>query len=348
MAEYLHNKSVYYPSVGIAGLHHAAGGSAHGTALRHVTNLDDLRQYMEKINSAAPDAESLIYFHCFISVGPDDKEKFADAIHRRPDGSHADYRSPIYPLYIPRPGTAFAKAQDELIDMRFELGADGVYWDEMAYSAYRYDYNDAYWDGVSALIDAKTHAIKRKINNVTLTTQPWRIEAAEHIMGRGSLVANGQPATRTMTKLHFPRFVETGSISNLAKAQLYSPIALGDHLTERNTVDCYQNMVDALNYGALYYWYSGRIMVEKPTLTQHMFPSTPIRLGHGFMIAQERILTNTSGLFGWGDASDFEAHVYDRRGNLTTEIAVPRVERDGKAYAEVRIPEGYAVALVRK
>ena len=40
-------------------------------------------------------------------------------------------------------------------------------------------------------------------------------------------------------KLHFPRFVETGSISHCAATHLYSPIALGDHLTERSELDAY-------------------------------------------------------------------------------------------------------------
>jgi len=68
----------------------------------------------------------------------------------------------------------------------------------------------------------------------------------------------------------------------------------------------------------------------------------------GYLIGQERILTNRSGLFGWGDDSDFEAHVFDRVGRETEEVKVPRVTRNGKAYAEVRIPEGYSVAIIRK
>ena len=65
-------------------------------------------------------------------------------------------------------------------------------------------------------------------------------------------------------------------------------------------------------------------------------------------IGKERILTNRSGYFGWGDASAFRAHVFDRDGKETDEIAVPRVVRDGKSYAEVRIPEGFSAALVRE
>jgi hypothetical protein len=79
-----------------------------------------------------------------------------------------------------------------------------------------------------------------------------------------------------------------------------------------------------------------------------MFPFTPIELHGGYLIGQERILTKESGLFGWGDLSEFTVHVFDRIGKETDEIACPRIIQDGKAYAEVRIPEGYAAAIVRE
>jgi hypothetical protein len=83
------------------------------------------------------------------------------------------------------------------------------------------------------------------------------------------------------------------------------------------------------------------------TLTEYMYPFTPIELHSGYVIGKERILTNRSGLFGWGDQSKFEVHVFDREGKETGEIHVAKVEREGKTYAEIRIPEGYAAAIVR-
>jgi hypothetical protein len=46
---------------------------------------------------------------------------------------------------------------------------------------------------------------------------------------------------------------------------------------------------------------------EYKTLTEHMYPTTPIEIHAGYVIARERILTNRSGLFGWGDDGDFIA-----------------------------------------
>ena len=67
------------------------------------------------------------------------------------------------------------------------------------------------------------------------------------------------------------------------------------------------------------------------------------------------ILTNRSGLFGWGDQSTFAPHIFDRSGTEVTDEAeiakmvkrVVRHDSPGKTYAEVRIPQGYGVCLVR-
>ncbi len=57
---------------------------------------------------------------------------------------------------------------------------------------------------------------------------------------------------------------------------------------------------------------------------------------------------DVSGLFGWGDKAQFDAYVYDRQGKATDNYAVEMVEREGKTYAEVRMPEGYSAAIVRE
>ena len=74
---------------------------------------------------------------------------------------------------------------------------------------------------------------------------------------------------------------------------------------------------------------------------------TPLELHSGYVIGKERIITKRSGLFGWGDDSQFEVHIYDRVGRKTDEIRAPRVLKDGKAYTEIRFPEGYSAAIVR-
>jgi hypothetical protein len=318
------------------------------------------QQMIDRVKKVCPDVVDVVYFHCFAgyqdprdwALFPDipqwEKQTFAADVIMRSDGTVADYSNPQMPLFLPTEGSAWGSAMEKLLDYRVKAtGTEGYFWDELEYSSYKYDYNPNHWDGVSGDIDRSTHKLIRKITNVTLASQPWRLRMAEKLLKQGALLGNGAPLTRSFGKVHFPRFVETAAITNLAYSQLYTPIALGDHLAERNQIDCYKNMVRGLDYGAVYYWYHTAIDVTHPTLTSYMFPITPINLGHGYIIAKERILTNTSGYFGWGDKSDFDVVVFNDRGNQTDQVKVPKVERDGKMFAEIRIPEGYSVALIR-
>jgi len=304
---------------------------------------------MEKLRQAKPGIKVLPYFHSFISNGKNDKERFADDRLIDSNGNHADYSTGNYPLYVPYPGSKFAAAQEELLEKRWQMGFDAIYWDETEYSRLFYSFSDKYWDNTTAVISPKTHRMVRKISSVPLLTEDWRVPVAEKLIkrGKGLLIGNGAPFTKRMRDLHTVRFIETGSITNLILGQLYTPLALGDHLTVRTPLDAYKDMLRALDFGCVYYYYSPTFG-NYPTLTEYMFPITPMRMGNGFIIGKERIITNCSGLFGWGDQSNFEVHIFDRSGKEDPKYSVPVVERNGKRYAEIRIPGGYSAAIIRK
>lgn len=224
------------------------------------------------------------------------------------------------------------------------VGAQGLYWD--CYDYWNVTHYGEPWDGWTADLDPTTHRIARKKSRVTLISWPWRERLTARLLKEGRpLVANGNPTLTSEYQYRFPRFVETADISSLSQTHLFTSIALGDHITERNETDSYRWMLRALDWGALYYWYN--ILPTRTAFTAYMFPFTPIELHAGTIFSEERILTNQSGLFGWGDNSVFEAHVFDRVGKETGEITVRRIVREGKAYAEVRFPEGFAAAIVR-
>lgn len=323
------------------------GIAQHGNRFTQI-DLSYLGETARRIREAMPSVKVLTYYHCFISNGDGDLERYRDQALITPNGEVADYGGGRYPIFVPIPGSEFAQMQEKVIDLRFAQGVDAIYWDELEYSKSPFSYSDRYWDGYTAEIDGRTHKTIRKITSVPLLTEEWRLGMIERLLqrGHGLLVANGAPFTRRMREFHFPRFTETGSITNLVLSQLYTPISLGDHLTVKTELDAYKDMLKALNYGSVYYYYPD-IVPANPTLTSFMFPITPVALGKGYIIGRERILTNTSGLFGWGDDSGFTAHVFDRAGRETAKIAVPKIVRDGKTYAEVRIPEGFSAALVR-
>ena len=324
------------------------GHYTHGMSFQLVSH-DSYKRYVERVRRLVPEAKSCVYFHCFINAEEDAAAKFPEARVLRSDGSHADYGQAFYGIFFPTESNAYGRAIRRNVDIILnDIKADGVYWDELEYSAYAYHFGEP-WDGCSADIDAKTMKIRRLKSSVTLLSQPWRVALIREIMARGPFIANGQPHTRTVARLKFPRFCETGSISNCTRAQLHSPIALGDHLTERCEEDAYRNMVAALDYGCVSHWYSDlQVMPTFETITKFMYPITPMELHEGYIIGKERVLTNRSGLFGWGDASKHEVHVYDDTGREVPDFKTPTVEQDGATFTELRIAEGWSAAIVRK
>ena len=323
------------------------GHYAHGTSFQRV-NHDNYRTAFERWRRLVPGTECLLYFHCFLDVVEDGPVLFADSRMLRPDGSQAAYSEAYDRLYVPSDvnafGTAVAKNVDIMLD---EIGGDGVYWDEHEYSRWRYHYGVP-WDGFSGDVDPKSMMVKRLKSSVTLLSEPWRVNLAQRILERGILIGNGPPLTKAMSALHFPCFVETGSITNCARAHLYTPIALGDHLTERSEEDAYKVMLKALDYGCVYYWYGDVTVI--PThhhLTQYMYPITPVELHEGYIIGEERIITNRSGMFGWGDNSSHEVHVFDDTGHEAPDFAAPLILWNCKTCTELRIPKGWSAAIVR-
>ncbi|NOX53816.1 MAG: hypothetical protein GXP27_05145, partial [Planctomycetes bacterium] len=323
------------------------GRYAHGTLFQQVDHQRYIQAF-ERRRRLVPGVQNLVYFHCFLDVKDDSPKRFADARVLRPDGSQADYGRPHQRIFFPTEENAYGRAIAKNIDIILDkIKAEGVYWDEHEYSAYRYHYGQP-WDGVSCDIDPKHMTIRRLKSSVTLLTEHWRVKQARRILARGPLIGNGAPYTRAMAALKFPCFVETGSITHCVRSHLYSPIALGDHLTERSEEDAYSVMLAALDYGCVYHWYNDLLVI--PThhhLTRYMYPITPMELHRGYIIGRERIITKVSGLFGWGDSSAHEVHLFDHTGREVPDVKAPLVRRDGKTYSEIRLPEDWSAAIVR-
>ena len=79
-----------------------------------------------------------------------------------------------------------------------------------------------------------------------------------------------------------------------------------------------------------------------------MFPITPLELHEGYIVGRERIVTNRSGRFGWGDSSRHEVHVFDDQGREVPGFKAPTVVDSGTTLTELRLPEDYSAAVVRR
>jgi hypothetical protein len=324
------------------------GRYSHGTAFQQVDHTGYPRGF-ERWRRLYPEVSCLVYFHCFLDVTDEAEMQFHDARTLRANGSQANYGEEHQRLFLPMTGNSYGAAIEKNVEIIFDkLGADGVYWDEHEYSNEQYHYGEP-WDQISGDIDPKSMQIRGLKSSVTLLTEDWRVDLAKYIQSRGPLIGNGAPYTRAMASLNFPCFVETGAITNCTLSHLYSPIALGDHLTEHSQQDAYETMLAALDYGCVYYWYNDMTVTPThKTLTSQMFPITPLEIHAGYLIGEERIVTKLSGTYGWGDDSRHELHVYNDKGEEVPDFDAPFTEQDGLTWTELRLAEDWSAAIERR
>lgn len=91
-----------------------------------------------------------------------------------------------------------------------------------------------------------------------------------------------------------------------------------------------------------------KVTITQKMLATYMFPFTPLELHEGYVIGTERIVTKTSGLFGWGDSSQHAVRVFNDKGEEVPDFKAPLVRHWFKAYTELRIPEGWNAVIVRR
>ena len=327
---------------------------SHGLAfLRKPEEQQRLRKQADLLRSLRPGMKVLQYLHVYITRLDEAVETHRDAAHLGPDRTQYSYAAgawkPTFWLFLPTTSNAYGREMNKTFDLCLdELGFDGIYWDEMAYSAHDIGYGIR--DGRSALPDLKTMTVKEQVALTPLYCQDYQVQQARRVLDAGKLlIGNGQPRTETMARLHFPRFVEAWHPSKLRRAHLYCPVGLGSPDRINSEDDIAANIRDNLEGGGLWYYYCnwGKTQLTRPTITAHMYPFTPIELHAGTLIGQERILTTRSGLFGWRDRSGHRAFVYDHRGFLQPDFQVPLRTIEGSTYTELRIPGGWLAAIER-
>lgn len=345
------NRSAYY-GANAPGFHLVYKGKTlpylcdHGQA---ALNVDEEIAGTQKWRRAVPGMKVIQYYACFIDSSDDADTRFAADAILDATGKPTNYGTYYYPLFVPTLENEFGRGMERLLDTLLDkVKPDGIFWDEIAYSMVPYHYGKP-WDGVSGDVDMKTFEVAQLKSSVSLISKDWRLKQAKKIIDRGgTLIANGPVDAQELRDMQIMAFTETGQGSFCARTHLYTPIALGDHLSEVTETDAYRGMLNALNYGCVYYWYSEDVKTTHKTLTEHMFPLTPLRLGPGFLFGQERILTRVSGFFGWNDLSEFDVFVYDENGVLRTDEAPQRVVVDGRAFAQIDLWPDWSAAIVRR
>ncbi len=324
----------------------------HGTHMLKATKLRQrLKDGVARLREWFPDVKYLIYIHSYINTDETAAERYPEARLITPDGQHY-----INPGYTKRIGIPFAyfymtpensyfEAMKEVVDMCLDenkIHAHGIYWDEMAWCSSRYTYKA--WDGYSVEIDEQGQ-VTRKFAYTGLISLDAKRQLAEYILSRGKLIGNSCPTSETMTKLHFPRFAETAASWYPARSHLYTPISLGDHKTVKDWPTLIADVRSKLDLGTVYYYYA-RPDQPAPTITQHMFPFTPVELHSGWLLGEERILTKLPGTYTFGDDAQVKVYWYGNEGGAVAKEASQEVKQ-GRRLVRLDLAEGEMAVIVR-
>jgi len=326
----------------------------HGAQSLEATHIrEQFRQACANVRAATPDVRTLIYIHTFINLHEDTPERFPDSLITNADGT--PYIQPGYTSRFginfyycyPAIGNSYFDAMKRLVDVCLdedEIGADGIYWDEVEMISPGRTYDR--WDGYSAELDDE-HRIERKFGDPHLLSLPAKLELVEYIRGKGGMIiGNSCPRTRTMQDLHFPRFVETAAEWYPARSHLYTPISLGDHKTVSDFESLLADVRKKLMWGSIYYYYS-RPQQPYPTITRRMFPFTPVELHRGWLLGRERLITAVPGTFTLGDEDPVTVYWYGADGALTDRTGEERVE-DGQRLVRLALGESEMAVIERR
>jgi len=347
--EYLSSRQVKIICGGIA--KYKNGKYAHGTGILFAPEfVQSEKEWAAKVHEAAPGVKVLCYFHAQISSEPDSTVKYADDRDHDINGKAMSYPYKYdLPIFIPTVDNKYGKALWGYVKtITNTIGADGLYWDEMSSSVNKYA-SGAPWDGCSALINPTTHALIKPISNMSLVMQPLKLQILDYLRAHGKyFMGNSQAATQTMMQQNMVRFVETGTYSHLVGAQLECPLGLGNNHKMDSQAAVAQAVRDMLQYGCYYYGWTYRRNPPAWDFEPLMYPMTPQRLGEGFVIGKERIVTAASGIFAFDDGARGAIYEVDENGARVKQPGVKEL-KSGKRYSyEVRIPSNHFVIMVRE
>ncbi len=314
----------------------------HGTAILHAQRwLSNVRKLVSLMQEVDPSVRICAYIHPNLSteVGYENMYRDSVALDRSGNPARSAY-TPLPGLFIPTLNNSYGSALREVYRYLVDDVGANLYIDEItAGIPGRAPY--AEWDGCTVRIDPSTHKVVRKESMSALLMQPWFEELMEYLAARGrTAYANSTPPTRTMTNWRLQHFTEDTGHSGIISTHLSTPLAFA----YRKGPSGFRHLMESLDYGGIRF----RRWGEDGTWMDYLFPLTPIELRAGMVFAEERILTNRSGRFGWGDRSGAEVYVYNGQGELVEDPDVKEVQDGGKVFNEIRMPSDHFAILVRK
>lgn len=302
-----------------------------------------LREATERLHQAG--VKVLIYYDTQRDTSEGGPERFRDSWLTDAQGRHLSTEwGGQYSLTWSMVATlenSFGQAMLAAVDRYFdELGADGLYWDEMEITGYGFPlltYNLP--DGHSCLLDPKTYTIQREVGLTTLLGEKHRLAVIDRVRRRGGfLLGNGPNCTRALLRAGVQRMVEIQHNDYWCyEGDLGTPLGYAS-----SRVD-FGNVTRALRMARLLV---GTRYTYEHEISRYLFPFTPIELHHGYLLGQERIVTLHSGRYGWpGERCLVQVHHFNRQGKHTDVDYPTTIGREART--EVALGEEEVVVLER-
>ncbi len=322
--------------------------SRHGPALWEPEVPADIASFIQnifigKVDETGLDIKQLLYIDLFLS-SETDTEQYPDSKIINEQGEHAAYTTGVYG-YFPTTTNSFGQKMQEFkteyID-RFNL--DGIYFDESTHSISRFTYAPEYWDGHSFQNNPVEGAIVKRIGNIILLSNDYRVNYVTELLGENlNAAANYPPITRSFSALPIERFGEVGCLNyanTLSRMHLTSPIIY--NTDEVNDDSRYIHA--ALHFGGLHYFSTQHIseLYQQSDIYQRIYPITPIAIYDGTIIGDTRIITSKRGYFGWGDTSGMTIHTYAWNG-VPSPIPTEIVTMNGASYVHIQSNPGIVI-----
>lgn len=309
------------PPQGLEGYTHGTGlMGEHGRWTRHW-----LEQVIARFRRLCPGVKLLPYLDPYVCSEPEAAEKYADSLALLPEGAPQLYTDHKLPVFYPTTDNSYGKALAEAFDYLLSI-ADGFYMDEstMAYipGPGAFSYRPDTWDEHSCEMDlgagyeetGATYELRRKLTNSALFTREFRLRQLAKARAQGKAVwMNFQPVSEEEAALQSFRFVECYASSAPVYSHLGCPVSLANEHVERSEADIGGSIRRMLMFGGLYLTYGIKYRTAGNIL-QDLYPFTPVELHCGYVIGADKIITCSSGTYGFGDHSPLRARIYDKSG----------------------------------
>lgn len=314
-------------------------------------SIADFRLFVARIKKAVPDVKVLIYFHSALCSDPDAFTKYAGSRGLANGKGISSYAGMI--LLFPTLTNSYGKALDKVIDIATKkIGADGIYWDEMC-TGYVGDADE--WSGRHAKVSRSDFTAGERYSFTPHLMIPWKEQTVKRLFKENKyVIANTNPTTETMTRLHFPRFVEYNNYDSCAQGQLYTPLTVTQAERCNSSANILKQVREYLDHGSLTYEMApynqgpaASVGIKTDNILSNMYPFTPVYIRPGVMIGKERILFSVPGKFGWGDGKmPSQVKIFDENGKPVDGSGWIR-PLPAEGVTEVRLPGKYTGVLIK-